>query len=244
MLNFSGSSYYGFGTATGTAGVNGYKRATTSSNFKTMSRNIAAGYSSDIEIIQKYLEDGKTDKAIEKYESLMDDIKTTTSGNYNFSMTDSEIESILKSAYEATTGTSMLDSIETNTCGSFMTGLKQSIPIFGLFCNDTSEAEAIARLTGDEVSWKDTVLEIAGMAVGTVAFGLIGGGIFKGASALKGILSSGEKAAKAGNWLSKILKGSKAAEKIKNAGAVAVGTTTAVVAGASAAGNALIDGDI
>ena len=108
----------------------------------------------------------------------------------------SEIESILKSAYEATTGTSMLDSIEANTSGSFMTGLKQSSPIFGLFCNDTSEAEAIARLTGDEVSWKDKALEFAGMAVGTVAFWALGGwigSVAKGAQAATGVLTLGDK---------------------------------------------------
>ncbi len=184
LLNIGTGTYYGDGsygsTLTGTSGT-GYTRATSSTNFRTMSNNIASGYSSDIEIIQKYLKDGKTDKAIEKYESLFEDIKTTT-GNYRYSLTDSEVESILKTSYENVTGTSLTDSIEKNTSGSFMTGFKQSIPIFGLFCNDVSEAEALAKITGDEVSTKDRLLEVAGWATGTALTFLLGGGIFKLAS--------------------------------------------------------------
>ncbi|MBQ4646542.1 MAG: hypothetical protein IJB79_04255 [Candidatus Gastranaerophilales bacterium] len=190
-LNIGTGTFYGDGgygsSLSGSTGLGQHRRATSSSNFRTMSRNIAAGYSSDMEIIQKYLEDGKTDKAIEKYESLFNDIKATT-GNYNYQLTDAEIQSILKSSYEATTGASVIDSVEENTCGSFMTGFKQSIPILGLFCNDTSEAEAIAKLTGDEVSFKDKALEFLGMAVGTVAFWWLGGPIGKGIQTAAGTI--------------------------------------------------------
>ena len=182
LLNIGTGTYYGDATygsnVTGTSST-GYTRATSSTNFRTMSNNIASGYSSDIEIIQKYLKDGKTDKAIEKYESLFEDITTR---NYRYSLTDSEVESMLKTSYENVTGTSLTDSIEKNTSGSFMTGFKQSIPIFGLFCNDVSEAEALAKITGDEVSTKDRLLEVAGWVTGTALTFLLGGGIFKLAS--------------------------------------------------------------
>ena len=216
LLNIGTGTYYGDGsygsTLTGTSGT-GYTRATSSTNFRTMSNNIASGYSSDIEIIQKYLKDGKTDKAIEKYESLFEDIKTTT-GNYRYSLTDSEIESILSTSYQNITGTSIVDAIEKNTCGSFLTGLKQSIPIFGLFCNDVSEAEAIAKISGDEVSLKDRALELAGMAVGTVAFWGLGGWLLSGASKITGISSLLSKAGilkEAADGASTISKGAKIA---------------------------------
>lgn len=180
-LNISGGNYYGSGSTS--SGTYGRTRSASSANFNTMSRNIASGYSSDMEIIQKYLEDGKTDKAIEMYESLFDDVKETTS-NYNYELTDSEIKSILKNAYQSSTGYSILDSIEDNTSSSFWTGFKQSIPIFGLFCNDTSEAEAVAKLSGQEVSTKDKVAKFAGMAAGTALFWLAGGWVGKVAKAV------------------------------------------------------------
>ena len=176
-LNIGTGTYFGDGTyGSGTTNTgSGFRqtRAASSVNINTMSRNIAAGYSSDIELIQKYLEDGKTDKAIEKYGSLFKDVKTTA-GNYNYSLTDSEIQSILKNAYEGSTGVSIVESIEANTSGSFWTGFKQSIPIIGWFCNETSEAEALAKLAGDEVTTKDKALEFAGGVVGTVIFGGLG----------------------------------------------------------------------
>lgn len=206
-LNISGGNYYGSGSTS--SGTYGRTRSASSANFTSMSRNIASGYSSDMEIIQKYLEDGKTDKAIEMYESLFDDVKETTS-NYNYELTDSEIKSILKNAYQSSTGYSILDSVEDNTSNSFWTGFKQSIPIFGLFCNDTSEAEAIAKLSGQEVSTKDKVAKFAGMAAGTALFWLAGGWICKGietaAGTVKGI-----------SWLGKIATAANDVDKVNNA---------------------------
>ena len=178
-LNISGGSYYGSGSKS-TGATIGRTRSASSANFNTMARNVASGYSSDIEIIQSYLEDGKTDKAIQMYESLFEDVKATTD-NYNYDLTDAEIKSILKSAYEGSTGSSMVNSIKENTSNSFMTGFKQNIPIIGLFTNDTSEAEAIAELTGQEVFFKDKALEFLGMATATALFWWLGGPIGKGA---------------------------------------------------------------
>ena len=234
LLNIGTGTYYGDGTygsnVTGTSST-GYTRATSSVNFRTMSNNIASGYSADMEIIQKYFEEGKTDKAIEKYESLFDDIKTTT-GNYRYSLTDSEIESILNTSYQNITGSTIVDSIENNTCGSFLTGLKQSIPIFGLFCNDVSEAEALAKVAGDEVSFKDRALELAGMAVGTLAFWGLGGWILSGAANTTGTVA---------NILSKIGITKQATDAAKAAGAAktAADAVTTVTSGAKLASGAM-----
>ena len=227
LLNIGTGTYYGDGTygsnVTGTSST-GYTRATSSVNFRTMSNNIASGYSADMEIIQKYFEEGKTDKAIEKYESLFDDIKTTT-GNYRYSLTDSEIESILNTSYQNITGSTIVDSIENNTCGSFLTGLKQSIPIFGLFCNDVSEAEALAKVAGDEVSFKDRALELAGMAVGTLAFWGLGGWILGGAAKVTGVgatlLSKLGLVKNAASGATTLTTGAKLASAAIGAGAVA-----------------------
>ena len=78
LLNIGTGTYYGDGTygsnVTGTSST-GYTRATSSVNFRTMSNNIASGYSADMEIIQKYFEEGKTDKAIEKYKVYLTILK-------------------------------------------------------------------------------------------------------------------------------------------------------------------------
>ena len=188
-LNIGTGDYYGngaYGSGTSSSGTYSSRtRAASSVNFTTMSRNIASGYSSDMEMIQKYMEQGKTDKAIEKYENLFDDIKATTS-NYRYELTDGEIESILKSAYQMNTGTSLVNSIEENTSGSFWTGVKESIPIFGFFANGTSEDEALAKLSNDEVSIKDKALEATGALVGTIA-GVAGGVVLCGACLPLGI---------------------------------------------------------
>lgn len=237
-LNINTGSYYGTGYSSTSSGSLTRTRSASSANFRTMSRNIAAGYSSDIEIIQKYMEDGKVDKALDKYEALFDDIKTTT-GNYNYQLTDAEVESILKTAYQSQTGTSLVSAIEDNTSGSFWTGFKQSIPIIGFFVNGTSEAEALARLSGDELKLtdKDRVLELLGSAVGTAIWFAAGGWALKGlgalGSALKnvnclsnlaGVLQSASGVAQAANDASNAAKGAKA---LINAGSIALGATSA-----------------
>lgn len=220
MLNISAGSYLG-GSTSGSASA--YTRNATSANIRSMSRDIQAGYSQDIEMIQKYLQQGKTDKAIELYEDLMNDVEASSS-NYRYSINESQIQSAIKTAYESTTGSSLVNEIEDNTASSFWTGFKQSIPIFGLFCNDTSDAEALAKMTGTEVSTKDKVLEFAGLAVGTVAFWALGGWITKGLGAITGGIQAGSNAAKVASALekAKILK-----------------TTTNAAGAASAAGTTI-----
>ena len=116
-----------------------------------------------------------------------------------------------------------------------MTGFKQAIPIIGLFCNDTSEAEALAKLTGEEVSFKDKALEFLGLAVGTVAFWWLGGPIAKALQAGTGAVSGLNIASRAATAFPKTAKFLSATVK---AAAPIIKGATAVTAGISAADEA------
>ncbi len=164
-------SYWG----NGTAAIGGYNggfgnRVASSTQINRVSRDIAAGYNNDLTIVNEYLQKGETDKALELYENIINDAKTTAM-NYGYSLTDSQISSILNNAYSKTTGTSMTTAASENTSSSFMTGVKSGIPIIGLFANGTSDDEALAKLSGTKVSAKDKVKEYAGAIATGAAVG-------------------------------------------------------------------------
>lgn len=164
-------SYWG----NGTAAIGGYNggfgnRVASSTQINRVSRDIAAGYNNDLTIVNEYLQKGETDKALELYENIINDAKTTAM-NYGYSLTDSQISSILNNAYSKTTGASMTTAASENTSSSFMTGVKSGIPIIGLFTNGTSDDEALAKLSGTQVSAKDKVKEYAGAIAAGAACG-------------------------------------------------------------------------
>ena len=173
-------SYYGQGLVSGGSVSFGSaasgKRVVTSSNVNSMSRNTAACYEQQMQLIEKYLKSGETDKAIKKYESLLDDAKESNSyGNYVIN--DSQAASILNKAYEQATGNSFLDDLDKKTASPFWSGLVQGIPVIGLFCNDTTKAEAFAKLDGDQVSFKDKFKEYLGAAASGAATGAAVGAV-------------------------------------------------------------------
>lgn len=223
MLNISTGSYLGGGTSYNASGS--YTRNATSANIRSMSRDVQAGYSADIELIQKYLKAGKTDKAIDVYEDLMKEVEAGSS-NYRYQVNEAQIQSAIKTAYESTTGSSLVNTIEDNTSNSFWTGFKQSLPIIGLFCNDTSDAEALAKMTGEEVSLKDRVLEVAGWAVGTAVSWLALGPLKAAGTALGLIGKTGQAASGVGKALQFCGWAKKGADAAK-VGKAAIGTAKA-----------------
>ena len=224
-LGVTTGTYYGDGyvSAGSSSSRASYNKTVTSSKLNQLSRNAAANYSLQMETIQNYLEDGKVEKALELYEELFSDIKSTSTMG-DITLNDSQIATIASNAYAGNTGSSIVESVKENTCGSFWTGFKQSIPIVGLFCNGTSEAEAMAQLTGTEVSAKDKALEFLGMAVGTVAFlaisGPVLGAVGKGLQTLSGTI-------KGISWLSKAAQAINVTDKTVKAAKV-IGTTATV----------------
>jgi hypothetical protein len=176
-FNLNTGTYWGNGVTKAVAGYNGGygNRNASGVQLNRISRDIATGYSSDLSIVSAYLQKGETDKAIDLYQDIVMDAKTTAL-NYGYSLTDSQIESILNNAYGNLTGVSMNQDVSDNTSGSFMTGIKQGIPILGLFVNGTSSDEALAEMSGGKTSVKDKVVEYGGaMATGAAIGTAIGG---------------------------------------------------------------------
>ena len=207
-INYAGAlntgNYYGSGYTSGGYGYGGAGRVASSQTYRRMGINSASGYSADFELIQKYMKNGQVDKAMKLYQSLFDDIQQSTSG-YGYTMNDSEVQSVLKSAYESATGTSMISSIEKNTDGAFVSGLFQGLPIVGLFACDTTEQEALATYANDKVSFKDKLKEyggalLSGLGTGAAAgaaIGAFGGPIGAvGGAAIGAVIGIGQTALK------------------------------------------------
>ena len=128
-------------------------------------RDVAQGYSSDLGIIEYYLRTGDIDSAMKLKESVFGDISNTLAEEYNFHVSDAQIQSMLDQAYSSINSESLLETVEQNTNGSFITGLKESVPILGLLANGNSRAETVAKLSGTEASFKEKAKEGAGMYI-------------------------------------------------------------------------------
>ena len=100
----------------------------------------------------------------------MDDVQESNSyGSYTIN--ESQAASILNKAYAQATGSSFMDDLDKKTASPYFSGLAQGIPVIGLFCNDTTKAEAFAKLDGDKASFKDKVKEYLGAATTGAATG-------------------------------------------------------------------------
>ena len=167
-------SYFGNGySSVGAYGTSG-NRVASSMNLQRVSRDIAQGYNSDLEVINLYLQQGDTSKALALYESLVDDVKTTSDG-YGYALSDGQITSILNQAYADATGLSFTSSVVDGSHSPFVTGLLQGIPLVGLFSRGSSDAETLSKVTGTNTRFVDKVAEYAGSAVPGAVAGFIAG---------------------------------------------------------------------
>ena len=130
-----------------------------------------------------YIKKGEIDKALKLYDEVLEDARETASA-YGYELSDGQISSSLTSSYQNITGLSLKDSINKNTSGSFVQGLKEGVPIIGwFFAKDTTQDEALAKLSGNTTSFKDKAKEViggtisgaaTGAAVGLLPFGPLG----------------------------------------------------------------------
>lgn len=191
-LSLNTGSYFGNGISSVGGGYSAGNRTASSSNLNRVSRDIAAGYSQNMEFINLYLEQGEVDQALKLYDELMDEVKQTA-GDYGYNLTDSQVATTLNNAFYSATGTKFTTAAVENTHGSFVTGLIEGLPIIGWFANGNSKAETVAKITGTEPSVKDEIKEGAGAvlsgaaagaaigscipAVGTVVGAVVGGAL-------------------------------------------------------------------
>lgn len=172
-------SYWGFsgGTTTGNvANGTGYQRQVTSSNVRMMSTNTTAGYAQQMQIVDRYIQAGEIDKALEKYNELFDNIKTSNSyGNYQID--DYQVATIMANSYAGATGNDIISALDKKTTSPFISGIMQGIPVIGwFFAEDTTSAEAYAKLDNDKVSKMDKAKEYAGAIASGAAIGTAIGG--------------------------------------------------------------------
>lgn len=163
-------SYFGSGySSVGTYG-SGSNRVASSVNYQRISRDVAQGYNSDIEVINLYLQRGDTDKALALYNSLITDIKSNVE-NYGYAIEEEQIPSILNQAYANATGQSFTNSAVEDAHSPFVTGFLEGIPVIGLFNKGNSDAEVLAKVNDDNTRFVDKVAEYAGSLVPGAAVG-------------------------------------------------------------------------
>jgi len=170
----NGYTYSNDGTETHTA--NSTTRVASSVNLSRVARDIAQGYNQDIEIVNLYLRQGNISQALISYDNLVDMAKITAE-EYGYSLTDSQIASIVNQSYYNTTGTTFVSSIEGETHSPFVTGLIEGLPVLGWFFGQSySNAEATSKVAGVKTRAVDKFAECAGAALPGAAIGLYFGG--------------------------------------------------------------------
>lgn len=128
MLNIGLGTYYGDGTYGSTSGYSGYGYGNKSRVTQT-----------DISDLIRYIEDGNAKQVMQKYNQL------NLSDNSNVR---NRIENYFARYY----GQDLTTTLEQSAGSSFGSGLKQGIPIFGLFDDGLSGDELESMITGVEES--------------------------------------------------------------------------------------------
>lgn len=160
------------GGYTSVNGSSARTRNASSVNISRVSRDLSAGYSQNIDIIQKYLQNGDIAQAMQIYEQMSEEAKVTAQ-NYGYTLTDSQISSMVDNAYGNRTGSSFVQAATQDAKSPFVAGLLQGIPLVGLFAQSYSDAEALSKVTGIETRGVDKAAEYAGSALSGAAVGAV-----------------------------------------------------------------------
>ena len=182
MIDYIGTTFgnrlYGGYSYCGTYGNYNEYQAPSSLVFDTIANNIATQYSSSIDTVRIYMEQGNIDEALSQYNEIFDDAKQTAE-QYGYTFNDRQISSIVEKAYTRETGTTLTGSIEKNTSNPFVTGLKNGVPVIGWFFGQSnSDADALAKLSGTNAPAKATAAEcVGGILSGAASGAAIGAGL-------------------------------------------------------------------
>jgi len=178
-LGLNLGTFYGNGVAsisgTGYSGIYSNRVASNIVN-QRITRDMASGYSQGFETLRSYLEEGDIDEALKEYKDLVEEVKESAQ-NYGYSLSDGQIASIVSGACQGTIGKSFTTAISENSSCPFVTGLKEGIPIFGLFANSHSQKEALAEANGKKTKAVHKVVEGLGAAVSGAVTGATAGAI-------------------------------------------------------------------
>lgn len=168
-------TYNGGYTSVGSANANSRTRNASSVNISRVSKDLSAGYSQNIDIIQKYLQNGDIAQAMQVYEQMSEEAKVTAQ-NYGYTLTDSQVSSMVDNAFGNRTGASFVQAATQDAKSPFVAGLLQGLPIVGLFSQSYSNAEALAKVTGNQTRSVDKVTEYAGSILSGAAAGFVATG--------------------------------------------------------------------
>lgn len=171
---------------------NNYDVQTTRQLYSNMQSTETMSFAMQSQVIQNMLQTGRTDDALFEFNNMVNEM----SGLSQYAgYTEQQIKTLAQNQYKNATGTALLNDITKYADGSFISGVKGSIPIVNLFTQTNSKNDLIAEVTGTKKSNFGTVTKIAGAATGGAAFGTLavaGNAIRKGAKAgaSSGALSS------------------------------------------------------
>ena len=171
--NYFGNGYNYSTSATNSNAAN--SKVASSVNLNRVARDIAQGYNQDIEVVNLYLQQGNLTQALLQYDELIESAKATAN-EYGYSLTDNQVTSIVNQAYYNTTGSTFVNTVDSETHSPFVTGLIEGIPVLGWFFGQSySDAEAIAKVSGTKVRGVDKIAEATGaIASGAAAGAAIG----------------------------------------------------------------------
>lgn len=182
---------YNDGVTTVTGGTSSRVRNASSTNLTRVSRDLAAGYSQQMQLVQQYLANGDISQAMALYEQMSEDAKITAQ-NYGYSLTDSQISSAIDSAYSNQTGETFTGAVANSGKSSFAAGILQGIPLVGLFANSYSSAEALSEVSGTETSWKEKAKEYGGSILSGAAAGFALSGFNPVGAVVGGVVGLGQ----------------------------------------------------
>ena len=155
----TGYSSYGYG----------YNRVASRSNMKNIASDNAAKYKDKMSDMHYYFFSGRPDLAMHLYQELFDSVKDE-SEKYGYDLDDETIRSSIDDSYKTYTQISLNEDMNQHCKNPFMTGLTESIPVYGwFFANSNSDEEAKAIKNNKQASASSQAGEIAGASVGTAA---------------------------------------------------------------------------
>ncbi len=187
-IGLNGLSGYGTGYYAGTTGLysdayvdnakssiqNGYEISATSNSYSNKSAVSSSSFAQQCQAIEYLLQNGRTDDAMKKYDSLYEDM---ASNAYYQGYTENEIKTLLQEKYLEATGTTVVNDISANSTSAFETGAQSSIPVVGLLFSNNSKDDFIAEATGTETSGWSKVKTGAGVAATAAASGVAAAGL-------------------------------------------------------------------
>ncbi len=151
--------------------ANGYEISATSNSYANKASVSSSSFNQQCQSIGYLLQQGRSDAAMKKYHSLYDDM---ASNSYYQGYNENEIKTLIQEQYLNATGSTIVNDAVDNGKSSFVAGLDNTIPVFGLLNSSHSKEEFVAEVTGTSVSKKDKVRKAAGVATGVALSGALG----------------------------------------------------------------------